>query len=65
MPSGYKDSSPSAGASKGGGMENDDGREMGKDYSNKNKSEAAPAMKKTFDPNEDVSLLDGNRPGVE
>lgn len=56
MPSSYKDANPNAGASAGGGMKNDDGREKGEG--------GAVSMnpKHTFDPNEDAPRL-GQIPG--
>lgn len=53
----YKDSNPVAGASKGGGMKNVDGRENGSAYNKQDK--AAFDAKHTWDPNEGAPKLPG------
>lgn len=65
MASSYKDSSPNAGAKKGGGMKNNDGRIDGHKYDKQDKAKGAGmSSKETFSPNDDVKSLPG-RTGKE
>lgn len=55
MASTYKDSNPNAGAGKGGGKKNVDGRIDGAAYNKQQK--AAFDAQKTYDPNESIKKL--------
>lgn len=58
-----KDSNPNVGGSKGGGMKNVDGREMGSAYNKQNKPDFKP-KDGTGDINSDVPSI-GHTPGLE